>query len=111
MGQRRGDRVWDLGLQPERTSLAWTRSLLSLLATGAVLIRLLALERAGVALGAAAVLGTALAALLVLAARRYRRGIAQLSHRAPLPDGRLIGLTAATAAALGILGGAVLLAG
>lgn len=75
----------DPGLQPERTSLAWGRTLLSLVAASTLLLRWL--PHHGWA--AAAPLAAAAATALLLAARqrhRYRRGARGIAAGAAAPD-------------------------
>ena len=96
-----GDRVWDSGLQPERTSLAWLR--LSLALVG---LALASLRFTWPMLGAWSLVPTALvaAAAVVLTGRSRRRYLhahdTLLAGRPhDLPDGRLTA-TAAVAALL-----------
>lgn len=83
--------IWDAGLQPERTKLAWQRTVLSVLACSLVVSRLVALDHL------AAGVGCALASILLagLAGRRtttrYRRTAGALRGNHALPDGRLAG--------------------
>src|SRR4029077_636246 len=81
--------IWDRGLQNERTSLAWTRSILSSFGCALLLARLAAntswIIGAVIALAA---LALALAAVRV-SARRYRQAASALSADEPLPDGTL----------------------
>lgn len=105
MTRRIQPRPWDPGLQNERTGLAWQRTLLSGLACGLVVARLLAPVSWAAALvtGLLAVLGTA--ALGVLALHRFRRNDAAVRQQQPLADGRspllLTGLVTVTALAAG----------
>ena len=81
--------IWDEGLQNERTSLAWTRCILSGFGCALLLARLAAntnwILGAGIALAAIAL---ALVAVRV-SARRYRQAASALSAGDPLPDGTL----------------------
>jgi putative membrane protein len=81
--------IWDRGVQNERTSLAWTRSILSCFGCALLLARLAAntswIIGAVIALAA---LALALAAVRV-SARRYRQAASALSVDEPLPDGTL----------------------
>lgn len=86
MTDPKAEAVWDPGLQPERTNLAWQRTWLALLSAGLIVARLVAhySGAAGVAIAAAAVL---LAAVLGrIGSRRY----ATLQHRlqSETPPGR-----------------------
>lgn len=78
--------VWDPGLQPERTSLAWQRTWLALLSAGLIVARLVAHYSlpAGIAIAAGSVLLAA--ALGRIGSRRY----ADLQHKlnAEVPQGR-----------------------
>lgn len=77
MTDRNTETVWDPGLQPERTSLAWQRTWLALLSAGLIVARLVAhyASAAGVAIAAGSVLLAA--ALGRIGSRRY----ADLHHR------------------------------
>ncbi|WP_432482467.1 DUF202 domain-containing protein [Kineococcus esterisolvens] len=106
-----GSAVFDAGLQPERTALAWRRTALSLVVAGLGAARLL-LPHLGVG---AVVLGLAAAGtgvgVHVLASRRVRRATARLLAAGdldhPAAAGHLIAATAAACTLLG-LGGLVL---
>jgi uncharacterized membrane protein YidH (DUF202 family) len=93
-------RVLDLGLQHERTALAWDRTALSFLVVGTLTIR-----HSGMAPetlpSVAGYLAMAVGALLLWAGtRRYRRREAELRHGASPVRPRLVRLTGA--AAIGI---------
>lgn len=64
----------DLGLQPERTSLAWARSVVSLFVASAILLRWIPFYGIWI-LPAVGVLWIAALALQVTQERRYRRGV------------------------------------
>ena len=100
-------RLFDAGLQPERTALAWRRTTLTL-AVGAILsFRLLApaLHVWSIPVGVAGLLLSA--ATWILAGRRARRvQAALLSPSNPLPSGGLpllLTLIVTSAAVLGLL--------
>ena len=88
-GHSEPSEIWDRGVQNERTSLAWTRSILSCFGCALLLARLAAntswIIGAVIALAA---LALALAAVRV-SARRYRQAASALSADEPLPDGTL----------------------
>lgn len=96
--------MWDRGLQVERTSLAWTRTALSLVGCGLLAVRVLATRSPTLAVVVAAVLLPVWGAAMAAGSRRYRRGRADLTQGAPLPDGRLGALVAGQAALVGLLG-------
>jgi uncharacterized membrane protein YidH (DUF202 family) len=78
------DRVVDLGMQAERTALAWRRTALGVGVGGVVALRVAA-PALGPVVAAAAVAGGVLAALAFwLAGRRYRAVQASLRDRGDL---------------------------
>lgn len=94
--------VWDSGLQPERTYLAWRRLALALLGLAVAIPRL-----AWAALGPwtvvpALLVGAGAVVLLGGGHRRYRRTHTVLTSPVPatLPDGRLALFTAIVALVL-----------
>lgn len=97
--------IFDPGLQPERTALAWRRTGLALLAGSAVATRILPelLGPWSALIGLSGI--TAAGLLLGMIHRRYHRHHGRLlaeGDRSPIAGGRLIAATAAftTAAAL-----------
>ncbi len=88
---------FDPGLQPERTSLAWTRTVLALLVGSAASLRLLppVFGPWSMAVGVAGLLVTA--ALWAASARRRRRVRHALRFQEPLPSGALLAALAAIA--------------
>ncbi len=101
---------WDAGLQNERTGLAWQRTVLSGLACGLLVARLLASRSVVLAVvtGLLALLGTAV--LGTVALRRFRLTGDALHTGRPVGDGRaplviaaLVSLTAAGALAYVVL--------
>lgn len=97
-GTDRGARPFDVGLQPERTALAWRRTALALVVAAVIGIRVLPML-----LGAWAVIpagaGVVLAVVVLVAShRRYREQHARLtagsSDRIALPDGTLPAIVA-----------------
>jgi Domain of unknown function (DUF202) len=99
--------LFDPGLQPERTDLAWRRTLLTLAVAALIALRLLppVLGTWSLGVGLAGLLATGV--MWRLADRRARRvQAALLVGEGPLPDGTLLlGLTAlvVTGAAFGLL--------
>lgn len=102
--------VFDPGLQPERTELAWRRTALALGGASLIAVRLLP-----------AVLGSPWWALIGLAGllasgvlwggarRRYRRIDAALAGRGSLPGGALLAMLAVCVFAAGLAGFVVVL--
>lgn len=102
---------WDVGLQNERTGLAWQRTMLSGLACGLLVARLLA----GVSLTLAILAGVlalgAAAAFGWVALRRFRLNARALARGTPLDDARPTALAAVLLALTALAGvGYVLLA-
>ena len=97
--------LFDPGLQPERTALAWRRTVLSLGLGTLIALRLLP-PVLGVWSFAAGFAGVLLAGLIwVLATRRARQTRAALMRSSrPLPDGRLLLLVALVVAGAAVLG-------
>lgn len=97
--------LFDPGLQPERTALAWRRTGLALLTGSLVAARILP-ETLGPGAALLGLVGVAAASALLYAIhRRYRhhhRHLLSAGDRAPIAGGRLIAATTAfvTAAAL-----------
>jgi putative membrane protein len=89
--------IWDEGLQNERTSLAWTRSILSCFGCALLLASL-----------AFAALALALAAVQV-SARRYRKAASALSAGEPLPDGTLPAIIVALVLLIGVAAAVLIL--
>jgi Predicted membrane protein len=98
--------VFDPGLQPERTALAWRRTGLALLAGSLVGTRILP-EALGPLAAIPALTGvTASAALLYAIQSRYRRHRDHLStggDRSPIAGGGLIAATALIVVCAGVL--------
>jgi len=103
--QDRTSRPFDVGLQPERTALAWRRTALALIVAAVVGIRVLPTLLGAWALIPAGA-GIALAVgILIASHRRYDQQHERLtttdSNRIALPDGALHALVAVAA----VLGG------
>lgn len=94
--------LWDRGAQPERTSLAWTRTTVSFMVAGLMCVRL-APNDLGAALAAVAVFG--LAALHVHRTRRKRRrrGL-RLREGASVADPASVLLLTGVTVLLGLVG-------
>lgn len=105
------DRVWDAGLQPERTALAWRRVSLALLALALVAPKLTWPVFGIWAIPPTAAVAIAAIVLYSLSHRRYLGHHSRLSAGAerPLPDGRLVLATALTVLSLAVLGLALVL--
>lgn len=102
------ERLFDQGLQPERTALAWRRTSLSLTVGALVAARVLPhfWGPPGLLIAGAGIIASL--AILVLAHRRYRTHHHRLTsghfeHRG-LPDGVLPALLAGAALVAGVIG-------
>jgi hypothetical protein len=106
------DRVWDAGLQPERTALSWRRTGLALLGGSLLLARALAEVSLSVGLTVGAAGVVAAIAILISVERRYRSHHRRLTsgagERVPLAGGGLPLIAATTTVLLG--GGAIVAA-
>ena len=100
-----GRRVWDTGLQPERTNLAWSRSAVAFLVLGLAAPRALWIVLGPWSLLPAAILLAGSAALLAMSRRRYALAHHALIHSSSpqLPDGRLPALATGLALLCGLL--------
>lgn len=97
--------LFDPGTQPERTGLAWRRTLLTLLAVALAGLRLLPAALGPWGLGAALAVLVLTATLWVLGERRFRRmRRTLLASSGPLPGGGLLLAVAVTVAATGAAG-------
>ena len=101
------DRVWDAGLQPERTALSWRRTGLTLVGGSLLLARVLAEVSVPLALTVGALGVLAAIAIMVAVERRYRSHHARLTaagrQRIELAGGALPLVVAATTVAFGCL--------
>ena len=82
--------LFDPGLQPERTALAWRRTVLSLLVGGLLALRILPPALGAWSLGASVLGLTLTASLWVLATRRAGRVRQALEDSGQLPGGALL---------------------
>lgn len=105
--------LFDPGLQPERTELAWRRTALALGAGSLVALRLLPVAFGHPAWAFGGVAGLAMAATLWLAARRRYRAVNDaLGHggdRGMLPGASMIGALALLALAIGVVSLAIVI--
>lgn len=92
----------DPGLQPERTVLAWRRTLLAFLGAALVLLRLAAHRSPVLAAGIVLVVGPVAGLVSWDLRRRYRRVRADLPGSALRWNGRLPALTTLFAVLLGV---------
>jgi len=88
--------LYDAGLQPERTELAWRRTALAIAVGSLVSMRILPVMMGSAMWIIAGVVGLIVAALLWVASRaRYRaayRALHPVENTSQLPDGRLLAL-------------------
>lgn len=100
-----GGRLFDPGLQPERTALAWRRTGLAV-AVGAVVGMRILVPELGVGAVVIGMLGLALAALLVVGSTRRARhvqiALLQDGCLTSGPGGRLVATVCIACTALGI---------
>lgn len=94
--------LFDPGLQPERTALAWRRTALSTAAAATVLARVAQAQGDHVALATSLVAGAVAAVCWLLAGRRYERVTASLGEHGDLRHAAL-GPAAATLCAASLL--------
>ncbi|GGD62738.1 DUF202 domain-containing protein [Microbacterium murale] len=105
--------LFDPGLQPERTELAWRRTALALGAGSLIALRLLPVAFGHPAWAFGGVAGLALAATLWLAARRRYRAVNSVlvrdGDRGVLPGASIIAVLAALVLAIGLVSLAVVI--
>ncbi|MDJ0319169.1 DUF202 domain-containing protein [Pseudarthrobacter sp. PS3-L1] len=98
----------DPGLQPERTSLAWGRTLLALVTVSSLFLRWVPLH-GWLVLGPLAMSITAAASIYATQRRRYQSNARGISAGQLTSDGVAVLWTAVAAAALGAMGVTVVL--
>ncbi|MFC9972134.1 DUF202 domain-containing protein [Spirillospora sp. NPDC127200] len=108
MSGRAARQLWDRGAQPERTALAWSRTVLALIVAGLLCVRF-APTAAGAGLAGAAVCGAA-ALQLRRAGRQHRRRHRMLAAGRPVADPLSILAATAVTVGLGLTGVAFALA-
>jgi len=102
MSRAPGPAPVDPGLQPERTALAWTRTMIALCAVALLVLRLT--DRLGPAATAiVAVVAVAGLAFTAGGRRRYRSAIAAIDAEAGAPSTRSVVAAAATTCLIGVL--------
>lgn len=106
--------LFDPGLQPERTELAWRRTALALGAGSLIALRLLPVAFGHPAWAFGGVAGLVAAAVLWLSARRRYRAVNDVlgreGERGVLPGASMIAALAALALAIGFVSLAVVIA-
>jgi hypothetical protein len=103
-GSPHGDQLHgDPGLQPERTALAWGRTMLTLVAASAILLRWIP-ERGPFVLPLFAVSAAAGGAIYLTQRVRYRRGVQGIRAGHLAPDVAAVLWTATSCVVLGALG-------
>ncbi len=98
------DGIWDPGLQPERTSLAWQRTSIALILTALALLRLAALSASVIAAAAAALAMAVGGYALLDASAEYRTSLPALHMNLPLRSTLRPTCVCASTALLGISG-------
>lgn len=100
--------TFDPGLQPERTSLSWNRTALSMVVGGVAGLKVLPGLVGGLGLAAAVAVVVAGAGLALVAHARSVRTVAVLlSGQGTLPDGRLLLAVAGAVGAVAAVAGVV----
>ena len=103
--------LFDPGLQPERTELAWRRTILSLAVGSLVAMRLLPALFGHAIWIIPGILGLVISGLLSVAARRrYQLGnrlLLEIGHRPRMPGGALLFALACSTTLIGFTGVAV----
>ncbi|WP_406688855.1 DUF202 domain-containing protein [Saccharopolyspora sp. ID03-671] len=99
-----GNQPWDPGLQIERTTLAWLRTVLAFMASLLVLLKLISHHSTVAAVVCALVTLPFSGVVAWLLWWRHRRSERRLRARTPLPGGVLPAATAALAMLAGATG-------
>lgn len=98
------DAVWDVGLQPERTVLAWRRFALALAAIGLAMIKVVWFQLGWWSLLPSGLVLAAAGVIAMLAEHRYQRWARSLVASDALENGaRLTATAALTVAGIGAL--------
>lgn len=97
-----GNRVWDAGLQPERTRLAWQRTALALLTAGLVVARLVGHHHIATGIAIAAAACVLAASVGIVSTRRYKSANRRLEEERPLPGAAVNLLTTLTFLVVGV---------
>lgn len=79
--------VWDPGLQPERTRLAWQRTSLGLLSASLIVARFVGQHAIGTGIGIAALACLLAGGIGILSTRRYHSVHQRLDNKRPLQGG------------------------
>jgi uncharacterized membrane protein YidH (DUF202 family) len=113
MKDSHADGLWDVGLQPERTSLAWLRTCLGLAGGALLTARVFLATESWAALGILVIVIAAAAGLVWWGAHRRARlatdSLRRTSHLADGPGGRLLLLTSVCACAVAVANAALTL--
>lgn len=106
--------LFDPGLQPERTELAWRRTALALAVGSLVALRLLPEAFGSILWSLAGVAGLAASGILLVSSRRRCRSIDETlraqGDRAGMPGARLLLALAAGVTVIGLFGGVIVIA-
>ena len=105
------ERVWDKGLQPERTALSWRRLSMVFLGVGLLLPRVVWHLVGGWSLIGSGLLALLAVVLYTAGDRRYGRTHRSLVDAGQLPDARLLAVSAAATVVLGSMGLVAVLGG
>lgn len=98
------ERLWDPGLQPERTSLAWRRTALAQVVAGLALLRFAWVQGSIIAVAVAVAAVVAGVLTMVFAHRAYQVATDRLWEQASPRSGTLPFIASVTTALLGLAG-------